>query len=133
MQVSTVKMYACMSATRISKSMSVVVGMIAMSGFRIVKRIVGSVERCSRLIMPEKERMILSSMCPAIMLMQSRKHRLIGRMKKEMISIGMMKRVIGSGRPEGTNIFKKESPFSLKPIMITLRNAMIARYNVRIN
>src|SRR4029079_12812728 len=68
----------------------------------------------------------LSVMWPASMLANSRTEWLIGRDRKEMISIATTSGRISTGTPCGTNSLRKLRPFLAKPTSSTVKNTRAA-------
>lgn len=76
---------------------------------------------------------ILSIIWPAIILMHKRKHKLMGLAKKEIISIGIINKVIGKGILLCMNILKNFRPDVRTPMIITLKKVIKANVKVMIN
>ena len=72
----------------------------------------------------------LSIVCPASIFANKRTDRLTGLLKKDIISIATIMGNKKIGTPDGANIFKKPTPFFIKPIIVTPTNITIARKNV---
>jgi hypothetical protein len=70
--------------------------------------------------------------CPASIFANKRTDRLTGLLKKDIISIATIMGNKKIGTPDGANIFKKPTPFFIKPIIVTPKNITIARKNVMI-
>lgn len=71
-------------------------------------------------------------MCPASIFANKRTDKLIGLLKKDIISITTNKGNKKTGMPDGANIFRNPNPFFAKPTIVTPINITIAKKNVTI-
>jgi len=65
--------------------------------------------------------------CPASILANKRTDKLIGLLKKDIISMTTSNGNKKTGIPDGTNIFKNPNPFFTKPTIVTPINITIAK------